>query len=909
MAINVNGAIFKSLDLTRSWGVNPASGSGRAFGAFINPDTPIALNIGGLSFHGIVSNCVEVEDDGRAYQVDLVDNRIRLTWDTVYCSFNIVEVLEDNPLTPGIDRTRRYKHVLPKNWQTGVETITAAPLTASEILQYLRVAPDVQFGWSFGAHANLSAPLLDLDASQGKTLANVLQEICERCNLICTLDGPNAIRFATKGQDSAPAPSPINSDNRSRGLAIGPPTKIRIVGDRNLYQVTPINLEPDWNRAYEEFWFEGTWVSRVKALFNTSDPYDAAAKARTVTLREYCAKTSKSNADERLWQDIGRMEMPVWSYIQQIVYKAYRVPLNFKLDGKIPLSSLEIYDGLLCDLKWTTQGELSPDKTKTYPDASAFCIAQGQEIDLSDPVLAEAITPEKLAAGRSLWSPLNRFRIDQKNKSLVFEKAIFVPGSGQSGLFVRPNAISDDSANKYELERLVVPNAGASVSPAAISASICFAAERYSKWFGTGLRQSSQYVTGLARHRVGLGANSIEIPYFNNNKSADDLASDIAKAILTEQVHIESGGHRRHGTAGTYLNGSISRATARLQFEDGGEGEGISEEIEYSKERNPKHFESERELERRQRAHDLFPGQKELRDEVRRIRLIGKIRPTFKSQTSAETPSELVKAKATSTVFLDSDTTYPMGMPVFAKSSEDQGGFLVVDKSGGFAGCLVAAGTPGKKDSPIPVASVGIVPCRVKGPFQRGESVGVTSGDDFASTSGTYPIGTVQQEYSGNSTIIAKVMLGGSGATSKLVPWDSSSLAGVGSPNPTTGLYSSYKLKLWPGSVGGVIPGNMLAEITVSGVQYLAATCTCASGGVASCTLSPGGSPPGPQPHALYAPPGNLDILIGIFADGKWYNLWGKNITVRSVETLRETDPGATAYGLPYRSYYRWEAS
>jgi hypothetical protein len=42
--------------------------------------------------------------------------------------------------------------------------------------------------------------------------------------------------------------------------------------------------------------------------------------------------------------------------------------------------------------------------------------------------------------------------------------------------------------------------------------------------------------------------------------------------------------------------------------------------------------------------------------------------------------------------------------------------------------------------------------------------VGVKAGDNFASTTGEYLIGTVQQKYTGTSTIVAKVMLGGAAA-------------------------------------------------------------------------------------------------------------------------------------------------
>ncbi len=763
-AQTIGGAIVKQLDITQSWGIEPAGASVVALGPMVPPDTAATLVVGGKVFYGLVTNCVETKDEGRSIRISLADNRIRLKWDTVYCSFNIIEIIEYDPLTPGVDRKRRYKHVLPQNWETGLETITATPYTAMEILTYLEQAPDVNFAWAFGSHPNLQSPIFNIDASQGKKLSNVLQEICEQCNVQCTLQGQQNIIFSVKGDGSAPPP-PASSSNRSKGLAIGAETRIRMVGDRNIYQVTPLDLEPDWNAHYQDYWFEPAWVARVKSVFGITGPYEAAARAREVTLREYCTKTSKDNADLRLWQDIGRMELPVWIYVRQIVFKSYRVPLKFKLNDKLPLSCLEISDGLLCDITWTTGGILIVDSTNPqnfYPQSSAFALVQGMPIDLADPMLADALTPEKISKTLESWSSNTKFRIDQKNKALVFENAIFTPGSGPNGLVIKANTIADDPTNKAELEYLMVPNAAAVISPAKVQASICFAAERYSKWFGSGPRQTFQYVSGLQRHIVGLPPKGAEIPYLSENQKADELAQKFANSLLTRQLHIVSGGHTRHGTAGTSLTGAIDRVSAGISFSSGSEGEGISEELDYAKERQSQSFQPERELERRARSQELFPGQKELKTEIQQTRLLGKIRPNFKSKTAFDAPTDFVTARASISVICDSDFSYPVGMPVFAKASSDSQGALQVDQTGSFIGCLAAANTPAKKGTPLPVHSEGLVRCRVKGPFNKGDIVGVKTGDNFAKVGESQGIGSVQQSYVGTETIVAIVRLASS---------------------------------------------------------------------------------------------------------------------------------------------------
>lgn len=762
--------------------MEPASTSITALGPFVNPDTPATINLGGLTFHGIITNCVELEDEGRLLQISVSDNRIRLKWDTVFCSFNNVEVIEDDPLTPGVDRKRKYKHVYPENWDDGVATYTNEPLTAQQILAKLRTAPTVDFGWAFGSHDNLKKPVFDLDAIQGKKLGNLIQEICERCNVQVTLEGANTLVFTVKGEGSTPSPPDGAASSRSRGLAIGGETKIRVVGDRNVYQVTPIELEADWNRHYEQYWFEPAWVARVKLLFNVADPYEAAARAREVTIREYCDKTSDTNSDFRLWQDVCRMELPVWIYIRQIVYKAYRIPLSFKI-GSYGLDQLDIYDALICDVKWTTEGVVTIDSGKYYPDASAFVIARGMDIDFGDTLLAESITPGKIEAAATLWTPRNKFRVDQKNKGIVFESAMFVPGQGEQALVRQVNSIDDDEKNKYELEAMVVPNAQAVVYPAAVKCALSFSADRYAKWFGSGLRKGCEYVPGLARHVIMTsGSGGEEVPYAWSGKKADDVAQECAAALIARQAHIPSGGYRRHGGAGAALTGAVDRLTARLTFNDGGPGEGISEELDYSKERGRSHFEPERELERREKSKDLFPGQSELREDVRRIRLMSRLRPTSPMRTKCDSPTDFVMATADKFVSLDSDYSYPVGMPVCAKVSQYSDGALQVDSSGPFVGCLVASGTPAAKGTPLPIATKGIVPCRVKGPFKMNDSVGVNTGANYAELNGDRPVGQVQQSYSGSETVVVNVRIASEGGSPKLWNID---LGGI-VPDPMT---------------------------------------------------------------------------------------------------------------------------
>ena len=93
---------------------------------------------------GIVQKVLVTEDRGLQTTIDCVDNREWLHRESVYCTFNNVEIIEDNVATPGIDRKKRFWHILPADWLEQKKTYTDQPLTVMEIL-YRKgwAAPDI----------------------------------------------------------------------------------------------------------------------------------------------------------------------------------------------------------------------------------------------------------------------------------------------------------------------------------------------------------------------------------------------------------------------------------------------------------------------------------------------------------------------------------------------------------------------------------------------------------------------------------------------------------------------------------------------------------------------------------------------------------------------------------------------
>jgi len=253
MPFQLGGFNVSELNATFSWGVSPASATVTMPGiAAVSAGDEVTLELAtGFVFAGVVASGAVLSQDGRATTVQIVDNRVRLQWDMVYCSFNNSEVREDNPATPGVDRQKRFWHILPEDWDAQIKTWTDDAYTAKEVILRLLDAESVSFVWSVSFQSNgggtsaQDKPVLGLDWNHGVKLGNALQEITDRQGLVFTLSNADTLKWARKGQGTLPTPPATSSTDRRSGDALGHnDTQVRIVGERNLYQDMPVTLEP-----------------------------------------------------------------------------------------------------------------------------------------------------------------------------------------------------------------------------------------------------------------------------------------------------------------------------------------------------------------------------------------------------------------------------------------------------------------------------------------------------------------------------------------------------------------------------------------------------------------------------------------------------------------------------------------
>ena len=270
---DIGGGVIRDFSFSGAWGVNPSAASGVALLDIEGGgETNFSLQVGDYvtysfgtiaSFTGIIS---EVQEDqsfgqGREQRFTVVDNRLRLGYLWVFGAFNIEDDTATNyaarpsapaaggssgsngsdsldfnavtgtspadgesgtdPAAPWSQR-RRFRHLLPQHWQSGLWTYTDDPLTTTQILNFCFNNPWGNFGFTRNYHPDMNkAVLTGLDYSTGIRLSNLISEINSKTGLDVRLSGSRTLVWDRKGtgllplKDSTCAPY-------SRGLSLSP---------------------------------------------------------------------------------------------------------------------------------------------------------------------------------------------------------------------------------------------------------------------------------------------------------------------------------------------------------------------------------------------------------------------------------------------------------------------------------------------------------------------------------------------------------------------------------------------------------------------------------------------------------------------------------------------------------------
>lgn len=651
----------QSMNLSWAWGSDPAratllylrDAAPVTVGQLLTIIAPVGANgQAAHTFHGVcVSDVSHVGSDGTNRKLEFADSRDFLDWDLLYGAFN----KDDSRVINGV-RTRRWKHLLPANYNAWRWTYTNVPLTARQILDYIFGAVTVQDPWVRFYHADqTNYPVYDIDCTSGTKLKAVLQELSDKQGLTFTLkqSGRFDLQWVRKGEGVVPSFT-ADSDNRELGSALsGNPTRIRVLGERNVYQVHNITLQKDWKTAWEAYWdpnivyqkvmdsdvtraaitiggtefAAGTPFATIRDLEDAGDNIgfaiaDNLARARAVeiTVREFAELHAEPADfhDHRKFGGRSRMDMPALLYAQNILFRAFKLPDVFRFKNGNGVycyaESLAIANRMVAKVAHNPVTGIMTWDDEEALDGRGYAIIKGYQIgkDSFDTLRPETLNLAAWDNMKSFWQHIE-FQVDDSGDT----------ADAQFVVFDEPVILTADLLQW--VDGLAVFKARPTLTVPPVKVSLPFLAEKFSYVSGTGNRDERETAAGLwAEHAMEWGGSGVgaEIA-FSDGQTAAQKAEVIAARLLARQFAYASGSMTRHlapdvngnYAAGTQLTGVIDRVTLQIS------PSGISEIINFTNEAGWNNFIPERELDRRNREKDLLPGQAELRAEANRRRL------------------------------------------------------------------------------------------------------------------------------------------------------------------------------------------------------------------------------------------------------------------------------------------------
>jgi hypothetical protein len=664
----------QSIGLTLSWGTQPGRAQMTYIGsAPVNCGSHMTIECGGHTFYGICENDLPlVGSRGNTRSLTFEDYRCELTeWDNCFGAFNQRETIQI-----GGQRIRRYFSILPNDFLSGRKTYKNgtgyAPFTAAEIIGYVLGCSRAPWRvWhcdpttgvqTEGYHASLlNFASLDIDAMSGRKLGAVIEEVCNQHGIVFTIMGPGAfdLTFARKGEPiSGTLAIPELSDDRRNGTALSrAPTRVAVVGGRNLYQVHNVDMIPDWAPGFQAFYDPVVFQNYVFDNFTTqagirSIPagtrFDsivgdtenvigrqlANARALEMTVAEFVThrQAVHSDGDEftdwRKFTGRPRMQMPVVLYLRTILFRAFRVSSGYRirnLKGQlVPINSMTIEPRMIAPVTHDpVTGAMSWDTSLTA-DGPGYAIVQGYQVgeDGFRTIRPDRFNLEDWTDAQKVWQHIP-FQIDDSGaddqRYILFDEPVI-----RSENLFTTGSTADERA---EFNGYVGLNSNPTFKIPPVRAALTFAAERFFEEFGYGVRTDTVSIANLNEEAIGTVVSLIGTwtrNLYSDGKTGYQRAQEVANSLLARQFTYPYGGYRKilkrnaQGgfDPGTKLSGLIDRVTIESS------PQGLVEQVDFTAERTWPGFAPDREFDRNTREKAMFPGQQQLREEANQSRLI-----------------------------------------------------------------------------------------------------------------------------------------------------------------------------------------------------------------------------------------------------------------------------------------------
>lgn len=781
--------LIQSARITHSWGSEPATAEVVYLGDDIQGGYFVTIQMVGYTFYGTANRFKPViSSQGNEKTLSFVDLRDYMDWDHVYCAFNKSELR----LVGGI-YARRYWHILPGNFNRLERTYTTSPLTAAQILNHLFNAATVEDNWSCNYHSDqINYPVYELDFLGGPKLREAVQEISDKQGLVFTLSGLFELSWVRKGEGIAPA-IPAGSDFREDGAALsGHPTRIRVLGDRNRYQIHDIPMQRSWTQAWEQFYDLNLFIDDIYNRGSITAPFTiggtthpagtafteidsgdseqiagrqlAASRAMEITVWEY----AELRGDHGSWDDYrryagrSRLDMPAALYIETILFRAFEPPSNFAIVNGygqiIPGNSLSIVPEMIASVTHSPTTGYMNWYGEDPPSGNGYAVVRGYQVGKD---LFRTIQPDRFKVSdwlrtQEVWEH-HEFQIDDS-------------GDGRVGYILFTEPVINSADLVVMKDGYAVLNANPTITVPQVRAALTFEAEIFSYIVGSGTRDDREIVSGLYSEFVGShGYLPAELPFLDG-QYATEKAQDYGGALLNNQFVYRIGSYVEYPApngSGVFPAGSpLTAHIDRIEIELSPSGWSVTKHLTSEQPRTT--FVPERDLDRASRMRSLLPGQEQLRARANihsltaaAIAQDGAIKRTL---TDAVRGPLGTSGRVRNTTILDNagGSNLQAGTPLWR--SKDETLPALPANTGAtrkiFVGVTVRDGE--LVSGIIPHRDSGVVLTRVYGPVSENGVVGRSQGNDYLVSGGDVGVGVALKDVAAGMVKLIPVRIGAS---------------------------------------------------------------------------------------------------------------------------------------------------
>ncbi len=766
--------------LTWSWGVEP----GEALVTFVVADgeeivvapyQEVVLELFGRRFYGVATTGSRITSSGgNEREFRYVDHRLWLDADMVFGYWNRA----DSRLVQG-RWVRRWAHLRPADFASNRVTWTTRPLTAEEVLNDIFGAPGLAHAFVRQYHPALqSTPTQHIDASGGRKVADLVAAVSQVAGLAVTAEGYYRLRWGRLG--ALDPIIPANADDIDEGDSVSrAATRVHVVGGRNLYQVTNLVLEPDWNPAWQRYWLpDGDLTTLVALVYHRAKPagssftyasqpipsgdsdawahWNAAeVRARRITVAELATLVPEPDLrDARLFAGRPRNSLPAAVYLRELVYRAFRLPQTIRGRHRAGLRIVRDGPSEITFDPVTGVMSAAPD-TPGHGAGEGMVICQNSafDTDLLVRMPPEALDMVRFRPGLELWAPV-AWSVDQNGEE-----------DGQVLILESPAARLADAIAMSDGLPTFRADLGADGLPVCeVRASLALEGERYILALGQGRHSTAVQDDGVRREIVldARGGIAQEVPYADG-RTAEQVARLLAAPQLNLPFVTRHGGFTLKLQDGENM-GPLSEAYARVTAQWGPDGHTVRHEFATHRDRAT--YVPEPELDRRYQMEGAIPGVGQLREEARRIDALTRALrgdAQLRSQLRAAYGEMVGERGPVESTWFQGGETLPVGTPAWRAPLPAGGGGArtavapgsVGDAHTEFLGTTVREGETG--GVPVPTQRSGTLLARVDGPVEAMGGVGRANGRNALVATEANAIGIALQAVPAGQTRLIRV--------------------------------------------------------------------------------------------------------------------------------------------------------